>query len=876
VEALSREEIIVSDRAYRFGRFELRSVDRSLIVDGKATVIGARAFDVLWALAEQGERVVSKDELLNAAWPDVVVEENNLQVQVSMLRKVLGTKAIATIPGRGYKLTLAVADFATPTAPADVEPARKPQAFGAQGIPAEVDAIVGRDADCRALAELLSQHRVVTVIGAGGIGKTRLAISLARKSVDRHEDGVRWVDLADLSSRASVPDAIVEGAMPQLGEGRGPDVLARALIDRNMLLVLDNCEHVVDAIAEVVRTVLSVAPGVRVLVTSQVPLHVEGEHLYRLDPLTVPAAPRPPAEAMHFGAVALFVAQARAADSHFELTNRNVDAISDLCRRLDGNALAIKLLASRVRHFGLDGLRERLEALLTLPGTRDDDMPRRQHTPHAALDWSHSLLSRKEQHLFRILGVFAGAFALDLACRVAARFLDEGDVLDGLAELVDRSLVSIASNEPQRYRLLEIPRAYALEALTAGGERQAAQCAHAQSYASLFESLANRMFDGTLLPDEFVTAQKEASDNLRAAIEWCVADAAHVETALALLAHVAPFSFRLGLRAEASRWLQTVSLHLARNGESQGNVALLRFAQILWNFNWTGFRAPAVRGAPLDEDLAVLSGLNDDRRKSHALCALASAATFRGDIAGARAALAEAARLETPVWAPWLRAQRLNSEAIFEFLGIGKDAEDTLARALVELTRQGLGSTRQAVLIRHNMAVNSWLQGRLEEACQRFEEASELQHGARGDSYDMSLLLGLLAVCQAELGRLEPACASAVQCLPHSQRTGVLFFLTPSLAYVAGAVGRADAAFRLLAAGDAYLARTGWNHNVIGMTIATRARSLVELASTPHDIKIWTAEGSALDEAGVVQAAIDALGATASERERRTDGTRYQ
>jgi predicted ATPase/DNA-binding winged helix-turn-helix (wHTH) protein len=835
--------------------------------EGRPVRLRPQVWAVLVCLAREHGRVVTKSELLDEVWPGLVVTDSSLARAVCELRNALGErdgKLVKTFPRRGYMLSPAVA---MPVSEGDARPRERYEisSEGRHNIPAEVDIMVGRDGDSDALVELLSLHRVVTISGAGGIGKTRLAKAVTWARVGLHRDGVWWVDLGGMSSPDWAPAAVAGTALLQLGESHGPDTLARELIDRNLLLVLDNCEHLADAVAQFVRAVLSAEIGIRILVTSQVPLHVEGEHLYRLDSLAVPSVPQSPDEAMRFGAVALFVAQARAADRRFELTNANVEAIIDLCRRLDGNALAIKLLAARVRHFGLDVLRDRLDVLLALPGMRPRDLPARQHTPHAALDWSYALLSPNEQRLFRILGAFAGDFTLSMACLVAARSIGEGEVLDGMAELIDRSLVSVESRDAARYRMLEMPRAYALQALAANGEKEAVLNWHAQAYATLFEGMADRLFDGTMDREEFIAAQKDASENLRAAIEWSVTDARHARTALSLLANVAPFSDRLHLRVEANRWLIIVSRHLGREGRL-GDRALLRFAQLLWTSNMTANRPPEAPAATVADDLTMLADLGDARRKTYAMCILAKEATYRGDTVGARRALEAAARTEqATAGAPWLRAYRLNVEANLMLFGERRDAEEAFARALDELVRIGMGAGNLAFAVRSKMAVNSWAQGRIDEACQRFEELTEIGLREHRDSYEMWLPFGLLGLCQAEQGRLRAACASAIRGLPFLRRAGTLLFCAPALACLAVAAGRIDTAARLLAAGDGYLARTGWSYNFVGRTLTARAQSLVEHASSRRDLEVWTAEGALLDEAGVVQAVTGALGTPRSE-----------
>ena len=300
---------------HRFPGVEVRSTERELLVEGKTVALGARAFDLLLALIDGGERLVAKSELLDRVWPGLVVEENNLQVQISTLRKALGAPAIATVPGRGYRLALTALD-ATPagvSAPSAAPPPA-PLAGGLRtNLPAHNAPLFGRDADLQAVAELLERHPIVTIAGAGGMGKTRLAHGVAARVGERHADGAWWVELATLGASDLVAPALARVLGVHIGGERSlREGIVSVLRPQHALLVLDNCEHVLDEVAALVGAICSGAPHVRVLVTSQEPLKMAEEHVYRLGPLAVPSTagrvgPR------DFGAIELFVARARGA-----------------------------------------------------------------------------------------------------------------------------------------------------------------------------------------------------------------------------------------------------------------------------------------------------------------------------------------------------------------------------------------------------------------------------------------------------------------------------------------------------------------------------------------------------------------------------------
>ena len=365
---------------------------------------------------------------------------------------------------------------------------------------------------------LLREHAVVSIVGAAGIGKTRLALAAAVSSNCEYPDGRWWVELAPITEGAQVPNSIAGTLGTQLPSGRPPpEALAIALADRNLLLVLDNCEHVADDIAALVDLLRARAPNVRLLLTSQELLKCRDDQVYRLGALAVPASAQVE-DAADFGAVALFVERAHAVDSRFRLADDNVSVVVDICRRLDGIPLAIELAAARVPLLGVHGLHARLNQMFDVLTGGARMKLRRHQTLRAALDWSHGLLSADEQAVFRRLGVFAGGFALELAQQVVSdERIDQWLVLDLLGRLIDKSLVIAQGEAEPRYRLLETTRAFALEQLAHAGESEAILRRHAQVIRELMEVTATKF--GALSPAERKRAVLELG-NLRAAVDW--------------------------------------------------------------------------------------------------------------------------------------------------------------------------------------------------------------------------------------------------------------------------------------------------------------------------------------------------------------------
>ncbi len=401
----------------------------------------------------------------------------------------------------------ATAQAATPT---DREPSPPPSAQD----------LIGRDEDVAAVSSLLASARVVTLTGPGGVGKSRLADAVVTDSAARFDDGVAWCGLAALRDPASVPAALVDAlGLQQDGAGPPEELLLRALGSRRLLLVLDNCEHVLGAVAPIVDRVLSDCPHVVTLITSREYLRLPHERVWEVPPLPVP---RPGAGTVEVGenpAVALLRARARAVDPSFELTDANAPAIAQLCRQLDGIPLAIELAAARTRALTPEDLVARLDhrfELLT-GGRRDAG---RHRTLQAMVDWSYELLGQAEARLFDRLSVFAGAFSLTAAERVCAgEPLNAWEIAGVLAELVDRSLVAVDRHDGQvRYRLLDTLRAYGAQRLEATGAADRTRQAHATYHVGLAEDLARQLRG----PDERIALARldAAIDDLRVAHAW--------------------------------------------------------------------------------------------------------------------------------------------------------------------------------------------------------------------------------------------------------------------------------------------------------------------------------------------------------------------
>jgi predicted ATPase/DNA-binding winged helix-turn-helix (wHTH) protein len=461
-----------------FGAFCLWPVRRLLLQDNQPVRIGSRALDILIALLERPGDLVTKDELMSRVWPNIFVEPANLTVHIAALRRALGdgrdgNRFLINIPGRGYRFVAPV------TSSEQFKPSlRATFATGlSQNLPAKATRLIGRQDIVSRLSSQIARDRFLTVVGPGGIGKTAVALAVAQEVAASYRHGTWWIDLAASENPQHVAGAVASALGLELDREESSPSLVTALRDKEMLLVLETCEHVVAAVADLVAAILREAPGVHVLATSREPLHSEGEQLVRLAGLESPPADCATAErVLEFPAIELFVERATATLGEFALNDADATTVSDICRTLDGIPLAIELVARRVGSLGIAELAATLDAPQLLLTTGYRTGPVRQQTMRASLDWSHDLLTDKQRVVLRRLSIFSGEFTLhDAVTFVSDRDQPDCDIIDAVSELVAKSFIASDTREAQpRFRLTHITRAYALEKLGKSGEFDAA------------------------------------------------------------------------------------------------------------------------------------------------------------------------------------------------------------------------------------------------------------------------------------------------------------------------------------------------------------------------------------------------------------------
>lgn len=818
--------------SYSFGHFRLLPGRRTLLAGEQPLKLGGRAFDVLTALVQRSDRVLSKHELMDIAWPRLVVEENNLNVQIVMLRKLLGFPAIATVPGRGYRFALPVTQVGGPSNADDGAEIALPGAAhaGPDGNQAELDArqqrtnlpphlppLYGRAEDLAAVASLLSQHPIVTVTGAGGIGKTRLGQAVAAQALAGTDGGVWWIELAPLNRGALLPTTVAVALGLELSAGRDPTqaVLAH-LRGQSAVLVLDNCEHVLDAVAGFATAVCaSAAPGsaIRLLVTSQEVLKMTEEHIYRLGTLTLPDAGTnadaglSPASVAASGAGALFLARARAVDSRFEITAKNVDAVVEICRRLDGIPLAIELAVARLPLLGIEGVRAKLNERFNVLTGGARAVLRRHQTLRAALDWSHSLLSPAEQAVFRRLGVFAGGFTLEAAQRVAHDdAIDDWDVLEHVGALVDKSLVLAEGDPLPRYRLLETTRLFGLERLGAAGETEVTLQRHMQAMVVLLAEQERAIRDRFRTPAESAQLALEV-DNVRAALDW-------LEQGRDTAVHLDDLAIELGAVAgqvlsaasgEAEAFERTLALR-SRIGAATPPRTAARFWAMLADLG-------AVAGHAASYDAAVRAAalyaeLNDDAMRYRCLSIQIAIGARLGMGARLEPAVTEARRIEPAdaalprvyfCWAcyRWLMSQGRCEEALASAQAQARIAHEA------GMPMYGISTTGDTV-VDCELAL-----GRIEAADAHSREALAWLESRPGTRYRLAHVVDTRARVLIEQGKAEEAIDMARRALQLTRNEGFSFRLIEPLALNAARQGRLRDAAWLTGHVDASYAQRG-------------------------------------------------------------------
>ena len=779
----------------RVGTFDLFPSERLLCVGGKPVELGSRAFDVLLVLVEHHGRLVTKATLLERVWPRLVVDENNIPTQIASLRRALGVGAIRTVQGYGYRLDLEVSSPAAKGEPAVATPPTPPPRAAPQrrAWPNRFGPLVGRDDDVRNVREALRRSSLVTIVGIAGVGKTRLAQEILASEADEPDAVVAWVSLAALDHIERVPSAIALALGISLPDGVEQfSALYQAIESLPLLLILDCAEHLSDALVTPLAALIVQTQGVRVLVTSQAPLGVAGELVYRLGVLLVPRSGLSPAEAKEYPAVTFFAQRAAAADRRFELTAANILVTAEICRRLDGIPLALELAAARVPALGLSALLARLDDRFRLLKGTGRPLNLRHGTLHAAFDWSYSLLAPDEQRVFNRLGVFSGSFSLATAAAcVAQGTVDTSEAMDLIGRLVDRSLVTALAVDPPRYALLETARYFALERLKATAESETARGCMAASILTLLDVAYQEYWS---LDEEIWLHRYELElDNVRAAMDWATQN--DRELAVALFGSAWPLLVEMDLHTEArTRYSQVLTLL----SDALPRARLARFWEAIATYDSARQCDRARYAAELAATMHAATG--DNRSRYYALMQLAG--NWRVDSESARSTFHAARQIEDPAWPARLLAFGALTEGGLQMsAGQFADARAAYQRAVkFALTT----SERQALVASVDMVELDIACGNMASALQLGRPlALSLQHLGRRET--LFELLNHMFSALVFSGEIQEARATGKELYDLALRLDVskLYMVLDAMALLACQEGNYDAAARIAACSDA-------------------------------------------------------------------------
>lgn len=768
----------MADETFVFGPFQLIPARRMLLDDGKPLRLGSRALEILIALVERAGETIHKDQLIARTWPDTVVEENALRVHIAALRKALGdgrggNRYIANIPSRGYS-------FVTPVT-LERKPVGPPPPSGARvgdNLPTLLTRIIGRDDTVAALATQLARRRLLTIVGPGGIGKTTVAIAVAETVRLSYPDGVWFVGLSSLPGPDLVPSALIAVLGIALSGEDPVSGLTAWFRDKQVLIVLDSCEHVISAAASIAEAVLKAAPRACILATSREPLRAEGEWLHRLHSLELPpnAADLRADEALQYSAVQLFVERAMASADGFDIADADVPAVLEICRSLDGVPLALELAAARVDAFGIKGLAARLDDRFTLlTGGRRTALPRHQ-TLRAAMDWSYDLLPDAEKVILRRLAVFHGDFTMDAAQAVAADGeIVAAEVFEGVANLAAKSLVATdISGEITCYRLLDTTHAYSSDKLVEAGEIGAIRRLHAEYHHGVFREAEAET--ETRPTDEWLADYGPRIDNLRAALDWAFSPGGDASIGVALTAAAIPLWMHLSLMEECRGCVERALAAIAAGAGRDARREMQLYNALATSLMYTR-GAVSDTGAAETKALEIAERLGDAEYQLRSLWGLWNFYTTSGLH---QLALTLAQRFHALAASRSDPNDRLIGERLIgtsqyylgNLLSARRHIERMLARYVAPEQKWQIGRFEidQWAAARVSLARILWLQG-LPDQAMRTAESSVAD--ARATNHAMSLGLALaLAACPIALfiGDLAAAEHYVEMLLDHSTR----------------------------------------------------------------------------------------------------------
>ena len=645
-------------------------------------------------------------------------------------------------------------------------------------LPIQNTALIGREKDVAEVKTLLGTHRLLTLFGAGGIGKTRLALQVGADLLNDYPDGVWFSDFAPITEPELVASVIAKVVgMTQAAGRRVDESIAPWLKRKKLLLILDNCEHVLETVAKIVDQILATAPDVKMVATSRQALGIRGEVIHRLPSLSVPdsAEGLQPREALQYGAIAMFVDRAKAVDTCFILSNESAPLVAEICRRLDGIPLAIELAAARVKVLSIPNLAHRLNERFRILTGGSRTALTRQNTFRALIDWSYDLLAPQEQTFFNRLGIFAGGFSLDAATAVCAgEGIGESDILDLLSSLTDKSLVAAETGAAQeRYRLLESTRAYALEKLAVADEVELMARRHSEYFRNQAQAADLRYGEGSTRA--WLSSIEIELDNYRAALEFALSDRRDVELGGGLAGALERLWFDGGLTVEGRYWIARAQAGLDESAQPQVAARLWRALSVL---------SDGKRGHDCAERaLALYRSLGDCDGTAKALAEVGYGLYRMGRIEESGETLTHAISALRECGDKRGAAACLTQQAVvYSSLGYAARGRELSAQALEAF--RALGDEAGTAFVLGNLAELEFTDGHVEEALRLADEALQFHTRAKNAEH---LAIGYInsAAYRIALGDLGGAREDARQGLRWSRLAGYEFGVAIALQHFA-------------------------------------------------------------------------------------------
>ena len=810
--------------------------------------LGARGVAVLTTLVQVPNEYVRKASILDAAWPGLVVEENNLAAQISAIRRTLarvpgGENWIETLARRGYRFVGPVAEIAgRPGPPVAADRKRT-------NLPELLTSFVGRERELAEIKQLLPATRLLTLTGTGGMGKTRLAQQAASEVLDAYRNGVWFVDLAPLRDPALVPSALAQALRVKESAGQQIlSVLCNHLRQRETLLILDNCEHVLDACARLAEALLRETGRATVMATSREPLHLAAEHTYPLAALPLPDPNAGAQSIARSDAVQLFLERARQYRPRLDLQGQQARAVAEICVQLDGIPLALELAAARVAMLPVEQILRLLDQRFRLLTSGNRELPRHQ-TLRAMIDWSHELLDDAEKALFARLSVFAGGWTLAAAEAVGA---GEPIAKDGLVYvligLVEQSLI-VADIDGDRYRMLETVRAYAQEKLVEAGATDAITRRHAQYLRDRFERAPD---DWLRLPDmDWRRTYAPELDNVRAALDWAFGSEGDSAIGVALAAASGPLWMELSLPVEGRRRLEdAVALIGAQTPEVDQARLWLCLGMLVGEAN------PARSMAATERACELYRGLGDATGCGFSLVLLGDMLTKTGRAEQAPAIFAEAFQLLEYAGAPKVLAR------YFEYFGFLKMETGDLVAARTHyeeaLSLYRRTGAERAVPQLGNIADLDWAVGDLvaSEAGYR-EVVAALRKSPVSANSTLGFALSCLSGVLTERGQLDDALVAAREGLPLLNEAGLGWYFLDHLALRATLAGKPEYAARLAGYADSAFTAKDFSRQINEARARDRLRALLHKEFGPGELERLLADGACMSESDAFRLAVD-------------------